>query len=72
VKALPARVSYPKDPFPSTYKPMPSEDVLIRNATVFDGLGGEIQERRSAYPGRQDRCGGLRSRDDLARRHQDD
>jgi imidazolonepropionase-like amidohydrolase len=43
VKALPARVSYPKDPFPSTYKPMPSEDVLIRNATVFDGLGGEIK-----------------------------
>jgi hypothetical protein len=43
VKAMPARVSYPKDPFPSTYKPMPSEDVLIRNATVFDGLGGEIK-----------------------------
>ncbi|MEQ1780650.1 MAG: amidohydrolase family protein [Hyphomonadaceae bacterium] len=43
VKALPARVSYPKDPFPSTYKPMPSEDVLIRNATVFDGLGVEIK-----------------------------
>ena len=43
VKALPARVSYPKDPFPSTYKPMPSEDVLIRNATVFDGLGGQIE-----------------------------
>ena len=42
VKALPARISYPKDPFPSTYKPMPSEDVLIRNATVFDGLGAEI------------------------------
>ncbi len=42
VKALAVRVSYPKDPFPSTYKPMPSEVVLIRNATVFDGLGGEI------------------------------
>jgi imidazolonepropionase-like amidohydrolase len=43
VNGLPARVSYPKDPFPSTYKPMPSQDVLIRNATVFDGLGGEIK-----------------------------
>ncbi len=43
VKALPTRVSYPTDPFPSTYTPMPSEDVLIRNATVLDGLGGEIK-----------------------------
>lgn len=37
------RIAYNPDPYPSTYKPLPSEDVLIRNATVFDGLGGEIK-----------------------------
>jgi imidazolonepropionase-like amidohydrolase len=42
-KPLPSRISYPTDPYPSTYKPLPSQDVLIRNATVFDGLGGEIK-----------------------------
>jgi len=36
------RVSYDKNPYPSTYTPMPSEDVLIRNATVFDGTGKQI------------------------------
>ena len=41
-KPMPPRVSYPKDPYPSTYKPLPPDDVLIRNATVYDGLGGEI------------------------------
>jgi imidazolonepropionase-like amidohydrolase len=43
MKPLASRIAYPKDPYPSTYKAMPSEDVLIRNATVFDGLGGEIK-----------------------------
>ncbi len=43
VKAMPKRVAYNTDPYPSTYKPLPSEDVLIRNATVYDGLGGEIK-----------------------------
>jgi imidazolonepropionase-like amidohydrolase len=35
-------VSYSKNPYPSTYKPMPSEDVLIRNATVLDGTGQQL------------------------------
>jgi imidazolonepropionase-like amidohydrolase len=43
VKAMPARIAYNPDPYPSTYKPLPNDDVLIRNATVFDGLGGEIK-----------------------------
>ncbi|OYX49397.1 MAG: amidohydrolase [Alphaproteobacteria bacterium 32-64-14] len=43
VKAMPRRVAYNADPYPSTYKPLPSDDVLIRNATVYDGLGGEIK-----------------------------
>lgn len=37
------RVSYDRDPYPSTYKPLPPDDVLIRNATIYDGLGGEIR-----------------------------
>ncbi|HEY7800940.1 MAG TPA: amidohydrolase, partial [Hyphomonadaceae bacterium] len=36
------RVSYNRNPYPSTYKPMPSEDVLIRNATVLDGTGRQL------------------------------
>ena len=43
VKPLASRVAYSKDPYPSTYKPLPAEDVFIRNATVFDGLGGMIE-----------------------------
>lgn len=43
VKPLATRVAYSKDPYPSTYKPLPAEDVFIRNATVFDGLGGMIE-----------------------------
>ena len=42
-KPKPARVAYDKDPYPSTYKPLPSEDVLIRNATVLDGAGRMIE-----------------------------
>jgi imidazolonepropionase-like amidohydrolase len=42
-KPLAQRVAYPKDPYPSTYKLLPAEDVFIRNATVFDGLGGVIE-----------------------------
>lgn len=42
-RPLPPRIAYEKDPYPSTYKPLPASDVLIRNATVFDGLGGEIK-----------------------------
>jgi imidazolonepropionase-like amidohydrolase len=42
-KPKPPKVAYNPNPFPSTYKPLPSEDVLIRNAHIFDGKGGEIQ-----------------------------
>ncbi len=35
-------VSIPRDPFPSTYKPLPSRTTLIRGATVYDGRGGKI------------------------------
>ena len=37
------KISINKDPFPSTYTAYPSETVLITGATVFDGVGGEIQ-----------------------------
>ncbi len=30
------------NPFPSTYTPYPSDTVLLKNATVLDGIGGEI------------------------------
>jgi len=30
------------DPFPSTYKPFPSQTTLIRNATIFTGTGEQI------------------------------
>ncbi len=36
-------VTINKDPFPSTYTAYPSQTTLLQNATVFDGLGGEIQ-----------------------------
>ena len=31
----------PTEAYPSTYKPLPSRPVLIRNATIWDGRGGE-------------------------------
>ena len=31
-----------RNPFPSTYVPYPSTATLIKNATVLDGIGGEI------------------------------
>lgn len=31
-----------RNPFPSTYAPYPSTATLIKNATVLDGIGGEI------------------------------
>src|SRR3546814_5444404 len=36
------RVTIPADPFPSTYRPAPSEVTVIRGATMFDGEGGRI------------------------------
>ena len=32
------------DPYPSTYEPMASGTTLIQNATIFDGLGGQIDD----------------------------
>lgn len=32
-----------RNPFPSTYTPYPSTAVLLKNATVLDGLGGRIE-----------------------------
>jgi imidazolonepropionase-like amidohydrolase len=46
---LPERRSQPleslklPDPFPSTYKPLPSTDILFQNATIFDGIGHRLE-----------------------------
>jgi len=32
----------PENPYPSTYKPYPGRPTAIRNATIFDGEGGRI------------------------------
>ena len=37
-------VEIDKNPFPSTYKPMQSQPVLIRGAHVFDGTGKELSK----------------------------
>ncbi len=38
-----SRVEAPlPDPFPSTYKPLPRQDTLLRNATVLDGIGHRL------------------------------
>jgi len=37
-------VEIDKNPFPSTYEPMPSQPVLIRGAHVFDGTGAELSK----------------------------
>jgi imidazolonepropionase-like amidohydrolase len=36
-------VRHETDPYPSTYVPRPSTPTLIRGATVFDGIGGRIE-----------------------------
>lgn len=36
-------VRYDANPFPSTYEPVPSGVTLITGATVFDGVGGELE-----------------------------
>ncbi|MFN3288574.1 MAG: amidohydrolase, partial [Sphingomonadaceae bacterium] len=38
----PQVVAIPADPYPSTYRPLPSRPTLIRNARVYDGKGGEL------------------------------
>lgn len=42
------KVSINPDPYPSTYKPILSEPTLITNVTIFDGIGGKI-ENGSVY-----------------------
>ena len=32
------------DPFESTYEPLPSENILIKNANIYDGEGNEFIE----------------------------
>ena len=32
------------NPFESTYEPLPSENILIRNANIYDGEGNEFKE----------------------------
>ena len=42
-KAAPAKSSFNKDPYPSTYKPYPGSATAIRNVTIYDGEGGRIE-----------------------------
>jgi imidazolonepropionase-like amidohydrolase len=37
------RVPFARDPYPSTYQPLPRTDTLIRDATVLDGRGGRLE-----------------------------
>lgn len=37
-----AKVSFNKNPYPSTYQAMPSEKTLIKNATVLTGTGERL------------------------------
>jgi imidazolonepropionase-like amidohydrolase len=36
------KVSFSENPYPSTYKPYPGQPTAIRNVTIFDGEGGQI------------------------------
>ena len=38
-----AAVQINEDPYPSTYARYPGVPTLIRNATIFDGVGGQLQ-----------------------------
>jgi imidazolonepropionase-like amidohydrolase len=40
--AAPARAPFGADPYPSTYRPLPRQDVMIVDATILDGAGGRI------------------------------
>ncbi|MEO0818750.1 MAG: amidohydrolase [Pseudomonadota bacterium] len=37
------RVSFNKDPYPSTYKPAPSGTLFITGGTILDGVGGMLE-----------------------------
>ncbi|TLU64619.1 amidohydrolase [Thalassotalea litorea] len=39
-----ALVEINKDPFPSTYKPLPTQTTLITNVTLLDGIGGQLED----------------------------
>ena len=36
------KVEIDRNPFPSTYAPYPSTVTLLKDATVLDGIGGQI------------------------------
>nr|WP_229748061.1 amidohydrolase [Lacimicrobium alkaliphilum] len=42
-KDQPALVEIDKDPYPSTYTPLPSATTAITNVTLLDGIGGRIE-----------------------------
>ncbi len=39
-----AAAPFAADPLPSTYRPLPREDVLIVDATVLDGVGAKLED----------------------------
>ncbi len=43
-KASETAVEFPPDPFPSTYRPLPSRPTLIRGARIYTGAGDEIED----------------------------
>ena len=51
-----------RDPYPSTYKPLPSRPTLIRNATVLTAAGPAIEGGLGPAARRQDRRGRARRR----------
>ncbi|HBN54649.1 MAG TPA: amidohydrolase, partial [Stenotrophomonas sp.] len=40
----PAASRFVQDPYPSTYRPVPSAPVLISHATVLDGTGRRLED----------------------------
>jgi imidazolonepropionase-like amidohydrolase len=42
--AEPAVSEFPPDPFPSTYRPLPSQPTLIEHATIYTGTGARIDD----------------------------
>jgi imidazolonepropionase-like amidohydrolase len=42
-------VLYDRDPYPSTYRPYPGVPTLVRHVTIFDGLGGRIDDGAALF-----------------------
>lgn len=42
--AAPPQPPWKADPFPSTYRPLPSHDIVIRHATILDGAGHRLDD----------------------------